>query len=276
MAGPAVIPFSGELHPAAQLFPLMGEEDLAALASDIKANGLRQPLVLDGEGRLLDGRNRLEACKRAKVEPAFVSVNGADPVAVVVSLNVKRRNLTASQRAIGAAEAWDMVSPDSGGKQGRAGVLGSRFGITHSYVQQARALDAELAAEVKAGTRSLADAYEEHQIRKRAATMRETSIEKIRAEHPDLADLVQADQLTLAEALAAGRQREAEILEERRSRTRDLVALCSSAPAHHAERFAEMYDPAQDPAGTVSAAALRSAATFASAVADALEQGATK
>lgn len=50
--------FSGEIHPAAELFPLMGDDDIAALAADIKANGLRQPIVLDGDGKLVDGRKR--------------------------------------------------------------------------------------------------------------------------------------------------------------------------------------------------------------------------
>jgi len=57
--------------------------------------GFDYPLVLDGH-------NRLAACKLADVEPRFESVNGADPLALVVSLNVKRRNLSAGQRAIAA------------------------------------------------------------------------------------------------------------------------------------------------------------------------------
>jgi hypothetical protein len=42
-------------------------------------------------------------------EPAVeVDLNGDDPLAYVVSLNVKRRSLTVGQRAIAAAEAWEM------------------------------------------------------------------------------------------------------------------------------------------------------------------------
>lgn len=185
--------FSGEVHPAAELFPLMSDEELDALAADILANGLRQPLVLDGEGRLLDGRNRLAACGRAGVTPDYTVADTADPVALLVSLNVKRRNLSASQRAIAAAEAWELVSPKNGGKQGRAGALSDLFGIAHGYVQQARALDPELAAEVKQGLRSLADAYAEHQRRVDAARRTESLPD-------DLASRVRDNGMSLDEA----------------------------------------------------------------------------
>src|SRR3990172_9106480 len=60
-----------EAHPAAALFPVLGEDELQKLADDIRANGLLEPIVLY-EGKVLDGRNRLDACKRAGVEPKFV------------------------------------------------------------------------------------------------------------------------------------------------------------------------------------------------------------
>jgi ParB-like chromosome segregation protein Spo0J len=61
------------VHPLADLFPMMEPDDLAALADDIKANGLQQPIVVDDAGVLIDGRNRLAACKRAGVEPIYGS-----------------------------------------------------------------------------------------------------------------------------------------------------------------------------------------------------------
>jgi hypothetical protein len=55
----------------------------------------------------LDGRNRLPACEAAGVEPRFEDFEGDDAgaLALVISLNVQRRDMTAGQRAIVAARA---------------------------------------------------------------------------------------------------------------------------------------------------------------------------
>jgi hypothetical protein len=55
-----------KVHPAADLFPLMSQDELKALAEDIKTNGLQQPIILWRESStdapvLDDGRNRLDA-----------------------------------------------------------------------------------------------------------------------------------------------------------------------------------------------------------------------
>jgi N6-adenosine-specific RNA methylase IME4 len=95
-------------HPAATIFPMMDENELQELADDVRANGLRQPIVILGkdadEYLIVDGRNRFEACKRAGVEPDFVKLDPeVDPVAYVVSLNLHRRHLSESQRGMVAA-----------------------------------------------------------------------------------------------------------------------------------------------------------------------------
>jgi hypothetical protein len=62
-------------------------------------NGLREPIMLF-ERAILDGRNRYLACECAGIEPRFEDYTGADPLAYVVSLNLKRRHLDESQRAL--------------------------------------------------------------------------------------------------------------------------------------------------------------------------------
>jgi ParB-like chromosome segregation protein Spo0J len=90
-------------HPLADLFPLMEGTDFDALVADIEANGQREPIMLF-EDKILDGRNRWHACKKAGIEPKTKEYRGNDPLAYVISLNLKRRHLNESQRAIVAAK----------------------------------------------------------------------------------------------------------------------------------------------------------------------------
>ena len=59
------------LHPLSTLFPRLVGAEFDSLVADIKANGLREPIVLHG-GMILDGRNRAAACVAAGVEPQYV------------------------------------------------------------------------------------------------------------------------------------------------------------------------------------------------------------
>jgi 16S rRNA G966 N2-methylase RsmD len=99
-------------HPAADVFPMMNQSDLEGLAADIKRNGLQNPIVLSGN-QILDGRNRLQACKIAGVKPAFTQwKNGKDPVDWIISQNLHRRHLNEDQRAIVAAKLREELKRD--------------------------------------------------------------------------------------------------------------------------------------------------------------------
>lgn len=91
-------------HPAAELFPMMPGADLDALAADIQANGQREPIILH-DGLILDGRNRYEACRMLGIEAETMDWAGrGDPAAFVISMNLHRRHLSESQRAMIAAK----------------------------------------------------------------------------------------------------------------------------------------------------------------------------
>ncbi len=94
-------------HQAAELFPLLETPELDALAKDIKEHGLRHPIVTLG-GVILDGRNRFRACEMADVKPRFETYKGKDPLDYIVSVNLARRHLDASQRAMVAARLKPM------------------------------------------------------------------------------------------------------------------------------------------------------------------------
>lgn len=95
-----------ELHPLCTLFPRVVGAEFDALVADVKANGLRQPIVLH-DGMILDGGNRYRACVEAGIEPSFIEFNGESLVAFVLSANLHRRHLSPGQQAAIVASAQD-------------------------------------------------------------------------------------------------------------------------------------------------------------------------
>lgn len=97
-----------EFHEAANIFPMMEGQGYKDLVSDIAVNGLQVPIVLHEE-KILDGRNRYRACLELGLLPEFVYYEGDNPFSYVVSLNLKRRHLDESQRAMVAAKLANMT-----------------------------------------------------------------------------------------------------------------------------------------------------------------------
>lgn len=95
-----------EVHPVADIFPLMMGKAFDDLVLDIRANGLREPIWIHRDGRILDGRNRYRACQTSDIEPAWRLWDGDDGglVSFILSLNLHRRHLNEAQRAAVAAK----------------------------------------------------------------------------------------------------------------------------------------------------------------------------
>ena len=99
MNAPSIIAY----HPLADIFPLISGAEFDALRDDIATHGVREPVVLF-EGAILDGRNRYRASQAAGVDCPMTEYRGDDAAAFVVSLNIHRRHLTESQRAMAASK----------------------------------------------------------------------------------------------------------------------------------------------------------------------------
>lgn len=94
-----------EFHEYANLFPMMSDQEHAALVEDMRENGFRAefPIWLY-QGKILDGRNRFRAAQEARVEPVFGDYAGNQPLQFVIGANLNRRHLNESQRAAVAEE----------------------------------------------------------------------------------------------------------------------------------------------------------------------------
>ena len=139
-------------HPFADRFPLMKGAELDALAKDIKANGLKEPIVLY-EGKILDGRNRYRALLQiypqnddlltgfsvpgegyAQGFDQFDGDNDDEARAFVISMNIYRRHLR-----LNAKKRRDMIAaplkanPEKSDRQ-----ISDEIGVDHSTVGKVR------------------------------------------------------------------------------------------------------------------------------------------
>lgn len=99
-------------HPLANIFPWLEGAANDALREDIRQNGIREPIVFF-DGAILDGRNRYQCARDLGIayprrEFGSDPLDGTDPLAFVISLNLTRRHLTESQRAMVAQRLENM------------------------------------------------------------------------------------------------------------------------------------------------------------------------
>jgi N6-adenosine-specific RNA methylase IME4 len=119
VTSPAAVDGALEFHPLAQIFPLLEGAEFDELVADVRAHGVREPVWLY-EGKILDGRNRYRVAKAAGVPCPTRVYEGEDPVGFVISLNLKRRHLNESQRAMVATK---LATLPRGANQWRTGQL---------------------------------------------------------------------------------------------------------------------------------------------------------
>jgi hypothetical protein len=164
-----------EFHRFADLLPMMSKRECEDLKKSIQSTGQQEPIVLY-EKKILDGRNRYKACLALEIEPQFSEVKIPDDQAAidyVITRNLQRRNLTASQKAVVALRALPEIKgavreerirkiqaaaqagrinanlPSSDAEKGQRGrpkqrttvsIVGDLFGVSATYVRYAEAL----------------------------------------------------------------------------------------------------------------------------------------
>lgn len=156
-----------QFHPIADLFPLLEGVAFDALVEDMRANGYaKDNPIRTFEGKILDGRNRYLACKRANIEPLVKAWKGTDPYVFVAQQNLIRRHLSLPQAA-------DIAETMATMKEGRpkttmpVGIVSRTsipavaklMGVSKQSVHRMRVIkksgDAQVLADVKSGKISI-------------------------------------------------------------------------------------------------------------------------
>jgi N6-adenosine-specific RNA methylase IME4 len=150
-----------DVHPAADLFPMLEPTELDQLTADIAKHGQIEPVVLF-EQKILDGRNRVEACRRVGIEPKVRELDACDsPTAFVISANLHRRHLSPILLASCAAAALPLFAEEARFRQqegGKSAGRGRPIGVLQSatdLLERRRATD-EAAKAFHAGERAVA------------------------------------------------------------------------------------------------------------------------
>lgn len=167
-------------HESTNIFPTITGDEFAALLGDIKKQGLQEPIILHPDGSILDGRARYQVCQKLEIGPKFRTWRGRGSVLnLVLSLNLCRRHLSASQRAALAVELLPRFEAEArerqrGGRGGRllppnlgeakgesADKAGALVQVAHGYVAEAKRLkerSPDLFRKVRAGEMTLSEA----------------------------------------------------------------------------------------------------------------------
>lgn len=188
-------------HPVTNLFPLLEGPEFDELKADIAANGLLEPIWLHPDGSIIDGRNRHRACIETVTRPEFRTWDGQGSlVALVVSLNLKRRHLTSSQRAAISLDVLPMLEEEAKERQGAQ----SHFAHVKEEIPE----------------------DEKGQARDQAADLFQTNpryvqdAKRLQEQAPDLLDRVRSGEQSIPQAKRELKEREREAVREH---NRELV-----------------------------------------------------
>jgi hypothetical protein len=194
-----------KLHSTAKDVPGMRSQEWEAFLEDVRFCGVREPLTVQKDGPVLDGRHRLRAAKECRLEtvPArLVDLSKDEQVELIYRTALLRRHLNDDQRAMLAA-SWNAARTKLTRKARatKAGQAGGR-GRPRTNNSSAAAASAELSPagqDNDTKTRGL-------RAREEAAAWHGVSERKVRAaarlerEAPLVAEMVRSGSMTLAQA----------------------------------------------------------------------------
>ena len=173
-----------KIHEFAATFPQIESDEYEQFKASIKLG--QQSPVLFFKGELLDGRNRLKACRELGIKTMAVEYSGEKTAyQLITDLNINRRHLTPGQRAAYGLRLLPALEQEAQGRK-KAGVAdhgenirsgravdlaGAQVGVNGRYIEDARTVansSPELLQRLISGEITIPDAKK--QIRQAKAT----------------------------------------------------------------------------------------------------------
>jgi hypothetical protein len=204
------MPSSWRDIPAADLFPLLPADELKVLGENIRKHGLHQAVVIFSEGngneRLLDGRNRLDAMEHVgikfdlerrkhgwwileileegipaiTIDLAYTVDESVDPYEFVISANIHRRQLSPKKKRE-LIKTVLKAQPEKSNRQ-----VAKTVGVSHPHVAAVRA-ELEKAGDVETVTTSIDTKGRKQQAHKPAKAKRRDVDDYVREKKARLA-----------------------------------------------------------------------------------------
>lgn len=215
-----------EVHPFADAFPLIEGDEFDELVLDIKRNGLREPIILSHDRRvLIDGRNRFRACEAAGVDLVHETLGARYTEAMVldliVSKNVQRRQLNPGQRALVGLEYMRFYEADAKRRQEEAAQRNNEARAAEARARADKEDEAVVAdlpqrppvAPIDNQRAALAAAQKSRERAAKAVGASGRAVQQAKAVQkvaPDLAEKVMRDEIKLDNAYRQARARERE------------------------------------------------------------------
>jgi N6-adenosine-specific RNA methylase IME4/ParB-like chromosome segregation protein Spo0J len=213
-----------EHHEIVKLIPEMSAEEFEALKKNIAEHGLHEDILVH-DAKLNDGRHRERACIELGIEPRYREWSGdCSVIALVLSLNVHRRHLSQSQRAVIAVEVLPMFESEARERRLAGLKQGKELPSAHSHADGGKAAE-HAASIIQVSPRYVEDA------------------KAIKNQSPEKFEAIKTGAMSITEAK---RELKEEKREDRRQQNKELVAQSPNPLAIGAKFATIVIDPPWD------------------------------
>jgi hypothetical protein len=186
-----------------KMMPKLSAEEFDALKQSIKEDGQFYPIIVNGEGVILDGHHRNRACNELGITPKVSTTifkNKFQERIFVIDTNLKRRNLNeyqilefkaeiiklkeaeAKSRQSTGGNAHISLAPIGATQKGKsADIISTELGVSGRTFERAKVIMAEAPEKIKeklrSGELSISGVYDNIQLTKSVPTLVKADVE---------------------------------------------------------------------------------------------------